>query len=129
MERANEILSQMLVDWRKKKGLKIEAAAKEMGVSPAAWGHWERGIRFPTGRQLTLLSLYTGVPLCQMFCSSSGNCDDCPDGAKWVAEALSRERSGNPPTKSRKRLLELGQCARDYGRQRSFQSMTTRGHK
>jgi transcriptional regulator with XRE-family HTH domain len=77
MEPACERLSRTLRAWRKKKGLKIAAAAAELGVSPSTWGHWETGKKFPAAKHLTLLALYIRVPVCQLLCSGDSNCNDC----------------------------------------------------
>jgi transcriptional regulator with XRE-family HTH domain len=63
-----------LQTWRKKKGLKIQAAAAEAGVSPATWGHWETGARFPAPKHLTRLARCLRVPVCRLLCADSENC-------------------------------------------------------
>jgi transcriptional regulator with XRE-family HTH domain len=78
MEKINEILSHTLREWRKKNGKEQKAAAKELGVTRAAWNHWENGVRFPTGHQLTLLSKLTGIEVCQLLCCHNGQCAECP---------------------------------------------------
>jgi DNA-binding transcriptional regulator YiaG len=61
--------------WRERNGLKISAAAEELGVAPSAWGHWETGYRFPTGSVLLALVQYTGLSLVELLCEH-GEC--CP---------------------------------------------------
>jgi len=82
MEALTDVLARTLRNWRKRNGLKIKAAADELGVSPATWGHWETGARFPAAKHLSLLSLYLGIPTCQLICSLGRGCDNgvksCP---------------------------------------------------
>lgn len=61
--------------WRLAKGLKLSAAAAELGVATSTWDHWENGRRFPTGRRLLELVAYTGLPLNLLVCA---NADRCP---------------------------------------------------
>jgi len=70
-------LPQALIWWREKNGLKTEAAAAEMGVSTAAWGHWETGARFPQGKELIKLSSYTGLPVHMLLCPHAESCPHC----------------------------------------------------
>ena len=67
-------LPEVLAAWRRGRGLKIASAAAELGVSPAAWGHWEKGSRFPNANNLALLSAYTGLPLLALLCVHYPRC-------------------------------------------------------
>jgi transcriptional regulator with XRE-family HTH domain len=64
-------LPRVLRKWRQEKQMKIETVAADVGVSPAAWGHWETGTRFPQGGVLLRLSTYTGLPLRELICPSA----------------------------------------------------------
>jgi transcriptional regulator with XRE-family HTH domain len=64
----------VLRKWRKGKRIKIQTAAVEMGVSPAARGHWETGTRFPQGKDLLRLLNYTGLSLPQLLCPHADSC-------------------------------------------------------
>jgi hypothetical protein len=67
-------LPKVLKRWRETKKLKIAAAAAEIGVSPAAWGHWETGARFPGGADLLKLSSHTGIPVHRLICPHIEGC-------------------------------------------------------
>ena len=72
------ILGQRLKWWRNKEGLKIAAAAHDLGVSTATWGHWETGHAFPSGDMLFDLCDLTGLPLQMLVCP---HMEDCPFNA------------------------------------------------
>jgi transcriptional regulator with XRE-family HTH domain len=61
-------LAHMLRAWRRQQQKKISAVASDLGVSTAAWAHWETGARFPGGKKLLQLSAYTGIPLPELIC-------------------------------------------------------------
>ncbi len=67
-------LPRVLRRWRQGKQMKIQTAAVELGVSLAAWGHWETGTRFPDGHDLVRLSNYTGIPLHELLCPHAESC-------------------------------------------------------
>ena len=69
------ILGMRLKWWRQKEGLKIAAAAHDLGVSTATWGHWETGHTFPSGEMLFDLCALTGLPLQLLLCP---HMEDCP---------------------------------------------------
>lgn len=83
MKPVNEILGNNLVAWREQRGLKMETAAKELGVSTATWGHWETGRRFPAMNQLSILAQYVGVPPCRLISDCTEVCQECPDKS-WI---------------------------------------------
>ena len=60
--------------WRTEKGIKVSAAARELGVAPSTWTHWETGRRFPTAALLLALIRYTGIPLVEFVCENSARC-------------------------------------------------------
>lgn len=63
-----------LKQWREDKGIKVSAAARELGVAASTWTHWETGRRFPSAALLLALISYTGVPLVEFVCENSDNC-------------------------------------------------------
>jgi len=67
-------LPQVISTWRKSSRLKISAAAAALGVSPAAWGHWENGSRFPNASNLALLTTVTGLSLRALLCANYSRC-------------------------------------------------------
>ena len=60
--------------WREHQGLKISAAAQGLGVAASTWGHWETGLRFPTGSVLLDLVQYTGLSLVELVCEHAEHC-------------------------------------------------------
>lgn len=63
-----------LKQWREDKGIKVSAAARELGVATSTWTHWETGRRFPSAALLLALIRYTGVPLVELVCANFANC-------------------------------------------------------
>lgn len=86
------ILGKRLKWWRQKEGLKIAAAAHDLGVSTATWGHWETGHTFPSGEMLFDLCGLTGLPLQLLVCPHMENCpfhvgrDASPAGSPCCGE-------------------------------------------
>ena len=74
MEEALKNLSDLLREWRKENGVKETAAAEELGVGTATWGHWEEGVRFPSLKNLVALSRYTNIPIQHFFCPDRHRC-------------------------------------------------------
>lgn len=79
MEQTSKNLSRTLLRWREQNAIKMEAAAKELGVSTATWGHWESGRRFPGLHHLSCLSQYLNVPVCRLICCKPDECNDCAE--------------------------------------------------
>ena len=61
-------LPSMLKEWRRSVGHSLVSAARGLGVSAAAWGHWETGIRFPSPQRLSELAQLTGIPVYRLVC-------------------------------------------------------------
>ncbi|MGO9243788.1 MAG: helix-turn-helix domain-containing protein [Verrucomicrobiia bacterium] len=66
-------------NWRLKHNVPLKKIAKDLGLSVATVNSWEAGKRFPTGYNLEMLSEYTGVPPCRLFCIMADKCipSDC----------------------------------------------------
>ncbi len=66
-------------NWRLKNNVPLKKIAKDLGLSIATINSWEAGKRFPTGHNLEMLSDYTGVPPCRLFCVMADKCipSDC----------------------------------------------------
>lgn len=67
-----------LHNWRLNCGKKAEAAAREFGVAPATWSHWENSRRFPTGRNLLLLAQFIGTTVPCLVCGENALCKKVP---------------------------------------------------
>jgi transcriptional regulator with XRE-family HTH domain len=66
--------AEVLREWRVTQRRKIADAAAEIGVSVATWGHWERGMRFPSAQNLVKLSSKTGIEIQHFFCPNAARC-------------------------------------------------------
>lgn len=64
----------VLKAWREKSGHKLVHVAGQLGVSPATWGHWEAGSRFPNATNLALLSALTGLSIPELLCANAHRC-------------------------------------------------------
>ena len=61
-------------NWRVKSRVPLKKIAADLGVSVATVNLWESGKRFPTGRHFEILSAYTGLPPCRLFCVMADKC-------------------------------------------------------
>ena len=60
--------------WRIKHDLPLKQVAKDLGLSVATINSWELGKRFPAGSNFEMLSNYTGLPPCKLFCIMADKC-------------------------------------------------------
>ena len=60
--------------WRRKNNIPLKQLARDLGLAVSTVNSWERGERFPTGRNFELLVNYTGVPPCKLFCVMADKC-------------------------------------------------------
>jgi transcriptional regulator with XRE-family HTH domain len=65
--------------WRRKNNLPLKKIARDLGLSVATINSWELGKRFPTGYNFEMLTDYTGLPPCRLFCVMADTCvpTDC----------------------------------------------------
>jgi len=75
-------ISRQLRNWRNSEKKNVAAVAAELGVSRATWGHWESGTRYPSPRNLELLSQYTGLPMIAFLCPKWETCEMNPAASK-----------------------------------------------
>jgi len=61
-------------NWRSKSQIPLKRIATDLGVSVATVNSWELGKRFPGGRHFEMLTDYTGLPPCRLFCVLSDKC-------------------------------------------------------
>ncbi len=71
-------LSSNLREWRQKGDRKLVVCAREFGVAPSTWDHWESGRRFPSSHNLSLLSQYTKVAIQCLVCEAMKRCNRLP---------------------------------------------------
>jgi hypothetical protein len=60
--------------WRQGQELPLKHVADDLGVSISVLSQWERGLRYPSIRNLARVAEYMGVPLGPVFCDRK----DCP---------------------------------------------------
>ncbi len=65
--------------WRRKHNIPLKKVAKDLGLSVATINSWELGKRFPTACNFEMLTSYTGLPPCKLFCVMADKCvpTDC----------------------------------------------------
>jgi transcriptional regulator with XRE-family HTH domain len=63
-----------LRNWRSRNNVPLKRIAGDLGLSVATISGWELGKRFPTGHHFELLSEYTGLPPCRLFCIMAEKC-------------------------------------------------------
>jgi len=67
-------LSKLLRTWRHDQHLKLDAAAKALGVSVSAWNHWETGRRLPSLTNLFALADFLKIPAPCLICARNQSC-------------------------------------------------------
>ena len=60
--------------WRRKHNIPLKRVAEDLGLSVATINSWELGKRFPSGSNFELLTHYTGLPPCKLFCVMADKC-------------------------------------------------------
>ena len=60
--------------WRRKNNIPLKKVARDLGLSVATINSWELGRRFPTGSNFEMLTNYTGLPPCRLFCVMADKC-------------------------------------------------------
>ena len=61
-------------NWCLKENIPLKQVAADLGVSLATVSMWESGKRFPTGRHFEMLTDYTDMPPCRLFCVMADKC-------------------------------------------------------
>jgi transcriptional regulator with XRE-family HTH domain len=61
-------------NWRRKNKIPLKQVAADLGVSVNTVSLWELGKRFPSKRHLEMLTDYTGLPPCKLFCVMADKC-------------------------------------------------------
>ena len=68
------ILGKRLREWRTGVGWPLKRVSSDLGISISILSEWERGRRFPSGKNLDVLSRYTGIPVSCFFCNREDGC-------------------------------------------------------
>ena len=61
-------------NWRLKNNVPLKKIAGDLGLAVSTVNSWESGKRFPTGRHFEMLTDYTGMPPCKLFCIMADKC-------------------------------------------------------
>ncbi len=68
------ILAARLHAWRKRQGVPLKHVAQDLGVSVSVISQWERGLRFPSARNIDNLAGYLNIPVCCLMFDGEGPC-------------------------------------------------------
>lgn len=60
--------------WRRAEGLPLKRVAHELGVSVSVVSQWERGLRFPSVRNLDQIAQYMDIPVCSLLYEGKSDC-------------------------------------------------------
>ncbi len=60
--------------WRRAEGLPLKRVAHDLDVSVSVVSQWERGLRFPSVRNLDRIAQYMDVPVCNLLYEGRSEC-------------------------------------------------------
>jgi len=60
--------------WRKEEGHPLKRVAHDLDVSVSVVSQWERGLRFPSVKNLDRIANYMGVPVCSLLYGGKSGC-------------------------------------------------------
>ena len=60
--------------WRKEQGHPLKRVAHDLGVSVSVVSQWERGLRFPSVKNLDKIAGYMEVPVCSLLYGGKSCC-------------------------------------------------------
>lgn len=60
--------------WRRSEGLPLKRVAHELDVSVSVVSQWERGLRFPSVRNLDRIAQYMDIPVCSLLYEGQSDC-------------------------------------------------------
>jgi len=80
--------SKFLRDWRCVQNLKLETAARGLGVSVSTWDHWETGRRVPSLTNLFAIADFLKIPAQCLICIKNEICSIPHDGQGCGTRAL-----------------------------------------
>jgi hypothetical protein len=76
-------LAAILRQWREMANRKIFDVADDLGVTLAAWGHWETTRHMPSVKTLHGVSALTKIPIQCLICPDSGHCPGFKKHTGW----------------------------------------------
>lgn len=60
--------------WRRAEGLPLKRVAHELNVSVSVVSQWERGLRFPSVKNLDMIAQYMDIPVCSLLYEGNSDC-------------------------------------------------------
>jgi transcriptional regulator with XRE-family HTH domain len=60
--------------WRRAEGLPLKRVSHDLDVSVSVVSQWERGLRFPSVKNLDRIAQYMDLPVCSLLYEGKGNC-------------------------------------------------------
>ena len=78
-------------NWRFQQKIPLKQIAAELKIAVATVNSWESGKSFPTGRHFMLLTDYTGLLPCQLFCLAKSRC--APAGCVLALPKRARKKA------------------------------------
>lgn len=88
MDQRTVRFSKLLRKWRGAQKLKLEAAARQLGVSVSAWNHWETGQRLPSMANLFAIADLLNIPAQCLICAKNEVCSVALGSLPCNARAL-----------------------------------------
>ena len=63
-----------LREWRQGLGHPLKRVAHDLGVSVSVVSQWERGLRFPSVKNLDRIASYMELPVCNLLYNGTSSC-------------------------------------------------------
>ncbi len=60
--------------WRHELGHPLKRVAHDLGVSVSVVSQWERGLRFPSVKNLDRIATYMELPVCNLLYNGTSSC-------------------------------------------------------
>ena len=60
--------------WRRAEGLPLKRVSHDLGVSVSVVSQWERGLRFPSVKNLDRIAQYMDIPVCSLLYEGKSEC-------------------------------------------------------
>ncbi len=60
--------------WRRSEGYPLKLVAHDLDVSVSVVSQWERGLRFPSVKNLDRIAQYMDIPVCSLLYDGNNEC-------------------------------------------------------
>ena len=60
--------------WRRAEGLPLKRVSHDLDVSVSVVSQWERGLRFPSVKNLDRIAQYMNIPVCSLLYEGKNDC-------------------------------------------------------